>query len=365
VSSRNRTRTRSAFTLIELLTVIAIIAILAAIAIGTYFRVRVSQEEAATETTLAKVHSQLDQQWRSVLDNARDQWRANEDSTLSPRSIKWAKLMSGGETNRGLAILTKFKLKEEFPQTFWEALVWPVQMNNFGPLDGPGGSVAIPMQAKYSSIILQGLPQGTTPRDPTMLSADDQYKESAALLYIALTRTRRGNAGFNPNEHLGAHAVGRIPIQVGTNGASKDFDIFVDTWGQPIGFVRWAFGATGSDLNTSPNQILNKLGKPIDPQDPERTLLNPTWRQSPSPNPALGATYEEVFKNALRHPLPSLGQDPLNLSPVVISSGRDKSFGIDAAHDDTYSGQQHMAPLTSNEYDNIYSYRVKSGRGNN
>ncbi len=256
MSSRNRTQRRPAFTLIELLAVIAIIAIIAAIAIGTYFRVRISQEEAATETTVAKLHSQLDQQYRSVLDNARDQWRANDESASGPRTIKWAKLMSNGETNRGLAILTKFKLKEEFPQTFWEALMWPQQMQQFGPLDGPGGSIFVPMQAKYYSTIIQGLPANTVPRDPTMLSADDQYKESAALLYIALTRTRRGNAGFNPNEHLGAHAVGRLTCYVDQNNRltwnvipnapTKDFNVFVDTWGQPIGFVRWPFGANGA-----------------------------------------------------------------------------------------------------------------------
>jgi len=49
---------RAAFTLIELLAVIAIIAILLAMSAGAYFRVRVSQQESATNTTLQKLHSE-------------------------------------------------------------------------------------------------------------------------------------------------------------------------------------------------------------------------------------------------------------------------------------------------------------------
>src|SRR5262245_50594582 len=97
---RSRRHRRSAFTLIELISVIAILAVRAAIAISAYFRVRISQEEGATETTATKIHSQLDQQYRSVLDNARDQMRADNFATIG-----WAKQMSGDDTVRALAIL--------------------------------------------------------------------------------------------------------------------------------------------------------------------------------------------------------------------------------------------------------------------
>jgi prepilin-type N-terminal cleavage/methylation domain-containing protein len=356
---RSRSSRRPAFTLVELISVIAIIAVLTAIAVGTYFRVRIAQEEAATETTLAKLQSQLDLQWRSVLDNSRDQWRAGNDTTIG-----FAKVMAGDSSTRGLAILTKFRLKQEFPQTFWEAIVWPQQMQAT-LIPTASGSIPIAVEAKppkYYAVIMQNLPATTVPRDPSKMTADEQYLESAALLYMALTRARRGNANFSPNEHLGAHAVGKWRIQVGDKGESKDFDVFLDTWGQPIGFIRWPFGARGTDLNQPPQQQVNKNGLPIDPQDPERALFDAKWYSAIVPG--LGITYGQLFSDTLRHPL-DLTQQPLNLSPVVFSTGRDKKLGIAAAADDTAAGQLHYTPLTSEENDNIYSYRVKAGRGNN
>jgi prepilin-type N-terminal cleavage/methylation domain-containing protein len=346
IRSQLRRSSRSAFTLIELLSVIAIIGVLMAIAVGTYFRVRLSQEEGATETTIAKIHSQLDQQWRAVLDNARD------ESTSRPSKVPVNVLTLAGDDNlRAKAMWTKIRLKQEFPQTFWEALVWPRQMigdSTVPPLPQPNFTIS-PFESKYAALI--PLAQNTLPRDPTTMTAGDQYLESAALLYMALTKARRGNAGFNPTEHLGPHAVGKIRLQVTSAADMRDFDVFVDTWGQPICFIRWAFGARGTDLNQSPNLQLNKVGQPIDPQDPEKKLFDPRW----------DSNFRAMFINTVRHPL-DLTQAPLNLSPVVFSAGRDKSIGIDA---DTSSGPDHGAVLTSDENDNVYSYRIKSGRTNN
>jgi hypothetical protein len=247
-------------------------------------------------------------------------------------------------------------------------MAWPFQMQQGMNIPSAMQNVRIPVESRYARLILKDLPQNTVPRDPVndpTFTADQQHLESAALLYMALTRTRRGNAGFNPNEHLGPHAVGRARIQVGTNGASKDFDVFIDTWGQPICFCRWAFGARPSDLNQSPHQQLNKMGLPIDPQDPERRLFDPTWYNAPVPNSSPQVTYGYWFTESLRHPL-DLQQDPLNLSPVVFSAGRDKATGLQGWTADNASGQlQYFGRLSTDENDNIYSYRVKAGRGNN
>ena len=57
----------------------------------------------------------------------------------------------------------------------------------------------------------------------------------------------------------------------------------------------------------------------------------------------------------------------MNLSPFVFSSGRDKSFGVKGVEGaNTADGQKHCESLNlGTEHDNIYSFRIKSGRGNN
>src|SRR5260370_29357924 len=84
-------RGRFGFTLIEVLVVITIIAIIAGMSMGVYFRVRKAQVQSASETTVNKLASNLDQQWKAVLDNAKDDARvANGIKQLDPLANTWA-----------------------------------------------------------------------------------------------------------------------------------------------------------------------------------------------------------------------------------------------------------------------------------
>lgn len=334
--SRSRLSRRGGFTLIELLAVIAIIVLLGAIAVGTYFRVRNSMEETATEVVLAKIQNQYETQLRAVMDNVQDDRR---NGRIPAAVLNLAE----SDNVRAGVIWGKIRLKQEFPQNFWEAVAWPTLMQSSG----------YPVESRYAAELKLPGP----PRDPASMSAGDQFRESAALLYLSLTRGRRGQTGFNPTEHIGANAVGKIPITMTTTGAQREFDVFLDAWGQPIGFIRWPFGGAASDLNIPPQLQTNASGQPIDPQDPERTLQSPNW------DPARRNT----FVNLLGHPLNPPGANPLNLSAVIMSAGRDQQLGILLMNGPAPGGYLGYFQNDGSDAadDNVYGYRVEAGRSNN
>jgi len=318
-----RKTSRSAFTLIELLIVIAIAAVLMALAAGTYFRVRTVQLENATGVTLGKIGSQVDQQFKAVSDQA----KSDINDSKVPAAVR---AMAGDDTIRVRVIWTKFHQKIQFPQNFWEVVVWaPAAEKNFGISQNPTYRLAL---------------NGILPTDPNLIDPtrasppftaaeyEQLHNESAALLYLALTQPRRGQgAGFNAVEHLGAHAVGEVTL------FGRPFKVFQDTWRRPIAFVRWPFGSAGMDLQAPPFATFAG-GFILDPTDPERRLQVASWQNA----------YGQAFIQSLNHPL-----TPLNLSPVIFSGGRDKLYGVDHFY----------TRLGSDEDDNIYGYRVRRAGG--
>jgi prepilin-type N-terminal cleavage/methylation domain-containing protein len=204
---------RPGFTLIELLVVIAIIGVLASLTISGVMTLREAQIKTFTETSVQKLASALDQQWKAALDQIRD----DMDKNLP----LWATQMAGGEPRRAQAIYLKARLKQEFPVTF------DVAQN---PVPG-----ALTYKPAYKHAI-----GGTT-------SAGNQEWESAALLYLTLTQARRGMAAFSPDE--------LDPSAIKTEGK---FKIFVDSWGKPLRY--YIFPIDNAEL----------VG--ADPQDPQNTF---------------------------------------------------------------------------------------------
>ncbi len=332
---------RRGFTLIELLTVIAIIVVIMGIAIGALFRVRVSQEEKATETTLMKIQSQFDAQWRTIPDNAKDDAKREREKPGSVPGFALAKAIANSDSRRTLVVWTKILFKLEFPQNFAEVLAWQADMFQVYGL-------------RYKSSYMQtlggaGVTRQQLPASPTVIQL---MQESAVLLYMAVTQARRGVTGFNPTEHVGPHAVGSITLPWYVNastGQPPSFPVFIDTWGEPIGFIRWPLGGAATDLNQPPQQQLSN-GQPVDPQDPEKTLFDNDW--------IANSKLVDQFTKILEYD-PRTMSFPLNLTPVICSSGRDKLWGFDA------NPLTAFQRLSSDEDDNVYAYRLKGvGRNN-
>ena len=362
---------RRGFTLLELLVVMSIIALIAGLSIGVFFRVRQTQTEGATVTIVNKLQSQLDQQWKAVLDNARDDAKADKINNPPNSNVstfagsKSGACIGGGDSRRELVIWTKMQLKLEFPTTFWEAIIWPNSLPNGTGLPtatNPQTNSQIFGKSAYVKAILgtAQIPVAQINNNPSP-QADQALQESAVLFYLAMTQGRRGVAAFNPIDHLGPHAIGEVTLAQYTkpNGTNPTFKVFVDTWGQPISFIRWPtampIGQAGNpadEINAPPYATYGTIstynnGQPfvVDPQDPENTLfLN--WN----------ANLQGQFKQFIH----TLGNVPVNLSPIIMSAGRDKVTNtINGASYVHYGVNTDFSLIDSSQDDNIYGYRSR------
>jgi type II secretory pathway pseudopilin PulG len=352
---------RPAFTVIEVVVVMLLIAVLAGLSLAAYFRAQASFKRKETEDIASKLQSQMDTQWKAVIDNCKDDARNNS----IPANVV---AMAGNDSRRALIMWTKMKQRYEFPQTLDDAVVWPQQAG------------FLELKPTYKRLF-DPVSSGYAPPNPR-----DAFAESAILLYLTVTQSRRGaGAGFSPNEQLGQHALGKLTYGT-VKGAPAMFDVFVDVWGQPIAFVRWPTFASNpasayqSDLNAAPYWTLNaQTNQPVDPLDPENTLYDQSWRQLPA-TVLTGSGTLSPFNafNTYVHPLRPLGNPltnaatgPVNLSPVIVSAGPPGSKPTGTLTWDTaiQSGQYGPAVFGLNadfsvsnpgaEPSNIYGYRVR------
>jgi len=185
-------------------------------------------------------------------------------------------------------------------------------------------------------------------------------QESGACLYMALKQNRRGMS-FDVDSALGSLEIGTVTI-IGANKQRADFPTILDAWGHPLVFYRWP--ALNLELNPSAPASGTAAPPFLDPQDPEGTLNDPTWATS-SNN---GFQQFSQLPNPVCHPLPP-GASPTPqsffLTPVIISLG--PRFGVQkntSGFKDAFmtlipTGQ----PGHGDDSDNIYSYRLRQGKG--
>src|SRR5262245_43092969 len=113
----NLAQGREAFTLIELLIVMSIITLLAALVAGASILYIGRQRESNTKTIIASVYRELDWQWKSVIDDAKVEWKGgNLDSTV----MNTVKGMAGGDPERAQVIWVKCRLRQQFPMNYFE-----------------------------------------------------------------------------------------------------------------------------------------------------------------------------------------------------------------------------------------------------
>ena len=199
-----------------------------------------SSRKGATNTTLQKLQSELMIHWDAVQDMAKEDARKRSIPDV-------VKSFAGNDDRRALVIWTKVKLRTEFPQNFDEAVNFP-SINPAAPSGYlyQASNIVIPVKSSYKQGILNYVAMNNI-IPAQNLSVDQAHRESAALLYMSLTQSRRGMQAFNPDEHLGPHAIST------TNLYGVDFKVFVDTWGQPIPFIRWGTGTNAArDINQPP-----------------------------------------------------------------------------------------------------------------
>ena len=284
---------RSGFTLIELLVVISIIGLLVGLTAAGLFRLQAAQREKITNETLIKLHESLDLQFKAVID------RAKQENIPSATMI-----LASGDNVRARVLHVKWRLRQEFPQSFKEAIA-----------DSPVDPVYNHKTAYFT--YLAGA-VGDTPAN-----------ESAVCLLMVLSQSRGGTT-FDP-ENVGSTSVGMKGI------GGKDFKVFVDQTRTPIAFARWtANPAILAEYSNPPYIPAASAYK--DPQDPEGKLVN-----IPAPLAAGLLILFDTQGLQIIHPLGAANN--YNRSPIVYAAGKNKLF---------------------DDQDDLLSFRLRgSGKGGN
>ena len=241
---------RSGFTLVELLTVIAIIGMLSAISITTVRASIQSAKETQTRTTIAKIDNVLTACYEKY------QYRRVDLTGKLPSPVDNRKDNSPEIRARYRLQIIRDLLRCDFPCT-------PVELDTKSQYNGAPSSGFTPLQealvaAAGGSLSSYDFEDENYPEDFGTATNHGGYPHvaNAELLYlVVMNADPEARAAFSDRE------IG----DVDRNGLYE----FVDGWGKPICWMRWAPGLESSDRQPYENDMVDKLAADgyTDPSD--------------------------------------------------------------------------------------------------
>lgn len=296
ITRRRTQRPSGGFTLVELLIVVTIIGIIAAMVLGAVHAARESARRLKTRSTITKLHAIIAEKYESY----RTRRVPIDTSGLAPGAAAYFRL-------RGIRELMRMEMPERLNDITHPGSTDygndPPQVGDINlavdiPYPPPPATATITMQLyrpaqarAFFMRILQSHPGNTT-------------YDSAEYLYLIVSMAGRRDQ-FNEDE------IG----DVDQDGWLE----FVDAWGNPIEFLRWAPGFMESD-----RQQLT-------------FVLNPSPPPTYVPDPALVAQAaladHDPFDPRNIHAA-AYGTDAYRLVPLIYSPGPDGIY--DTRRDQTY-----------------------------
>jgi prepilin-type N-terminal cleavage/methylation domain-containing protein len=304
---------RKAFTLIELMVVVVIIVMLAMLASTAYFGAMQSAREVRTIGIIAKLDAAISDIYETYefrfehIENALDP---------SSRSAFDSNLTSMSEVD-----LTKLKrklmydlMRMEMPSTRQEALEPPSTSITIQSVNYRLANSAV--QQVYHDIINSAGASSSTPSFAT---------ESAELLYLII-------ANLDPEalENFTASEIG----DTDGNGLSE----FIDGWGRPIAFLRFAPGFIDTDRQPDVKKIVSSLSSTaLDTHSETFDVIQVLTGISVDTTNSAIINAKDLIVSKWQDPF---DPDMLNgeswfLYPVVVSAGRDGKFGVVIARTNT------------------------------
>jgi len=291
---------RRAFTLIELLVTIAIIGILAGLSLGAIRYARTAAAESQTKATIAKLNDIVMKQYESYMTR-----RVPIDTSgMDPKSASRL---------RYLVLLDLMRM--EMPERTYDIF--------YGPLNLPSGKPWIAARPALNQLYYQkyNTGQSHTPKYPL-----DNYR-SAKYLYMWISMIHpEAMEQFSQNEIADIDHDG--------------WPAFVDGWGTPIMFLRWAPGFSSGLGVLPPN--------PFNPSNPTQPRVDLSDIQTGDPiNDHDPFDSRQIF---------NITGEYYRLVPLIYSAGPDKKYGINIISTASGSGYFYGIDLLTLKLDDLNQY---------
>jgi type II secretory pathway pseudopilin PulG len=357
---------RSGLTLIELLIVVSIIIVLASLTIGALVKATDWMRRSTTEQLLLKVDT-------VVQKKAQNAARESENWDTPGMILT----LAGGHPKRARVIQRKFMLKWSFPQSYREAAYNCIESDASVSAFGfrPGGypfALQVYTELRKQNPTLPVLP-GLPPVPASDAEAAAQSAGCLAVIYNLLASTDQ----LSGNEFRDSNGDGVYEV--------------IDAWDTPIAFFRWPTYLT---LPTAANRLASYVNNASvllqDQEDPEGLIYDNTWQTTTLvalgytvgiPGTTTCAEEIEARFHPIRRTIAGVPQpSPLQAPLTLVSAATDRQFGIRFMAEPIASyppggfgvpleraqlyTPSASSPAQQDEFDNLYSFRVRSGSRN-
>lgn len=333
------------FTLIELLTVMIIISILAIISLGVQRASVQSARAARTRTTIAKIDNVISNmyekyQYRKVNIPVLDDADLTDMSSIPIVDLTDAQILvilNMDEDDENLLNDTLREQARDINRQKAKMVLRTLMLRDMLRLDMPTNLTEVTTASLYGQ---------SSPLHDSYARVAVNGMTNAELLYLIIT---------NGDPETRTLFYDREIADANENGLNE----FVDGWGNPIGFLRWAPGLDGSSRQPiwkagRTIQSANRIKLSTSPSDDDcqilRDYLNPS-----DPDSLSGLSAAELLASGDIPNLLSRYPDPLDpmglydgwlLVPLVFSCGPDgepgtnepESFGTNGFCDDPFDG---------------------------